>query len=137
MPLDRSKLPQIPKGLIPKFIRFCRDNGVGAKGVGVDADTLKPIQSHINRDKVESMKKNMQGINEQPLMVSNDGYVLDGHHRWVAMKELDPTGKVFVIRFDCPIAELLKLGHTFDGSFTKSVRENTTYKQLAKMLWLK
>lgn len=136
MALSRDKLPQIPKGLIPEFIRFCRENKVGADIKAIPVGELSPIQSHINREKVEKIKADSNG-EVQPILVSNDGKILDGHHRWIAWKELNPNGKMPCIVFDCPIVELVKLGHTFDGSFTKSVSENATYKQIAKLLWLK
>jgi hypothetical protein len=53
-------------------------------------------------------------------MVSREGYILDGHHRWAAEVGLDyedsvPDWPVDVEPVDLPILELLREAHRFTG----------------------
>jgi hypothetical protein len=86
----------------------------------VTVGDLKPIQKQIYIDKsikmahndekgitVDSTKKFLQG--KTFYIVSNDGYILDGHHRWLTAMIIDPTMKVNTISIDMPIKELLPM----------------------------
>src|SRR5690349_3132908 len=129
--LPRDKLPQIPADKVNKFIHFCEDNGVGAEECALPPSHLHPIQTHVNRDKVEKLKEKNNG-EWQSILVDENGYILDGHHRFIAQKELNPKQNINCIMFKCPITKLVRLGHNFDDSFTKSVYEITTYRQLVR-----
>jgi hypothetical protein len=127
MPIQRQLLPQIPS--VEKFAAFLHDQGVKSKVVPIAIAKLKPVQSEINREKVEKLKADDTGDNweAKPIIVSSDGYVLDGHHRWVAAKETDPHGKIFALVCAAPIKKLVLLGHLCGDSFTKTVDESTIY----------
>ena len=60
----------------------------------------------------------MQSISEKgqlsPVLVSTDGHVLDGHHRWAALEALKRPVKTVVI--DLPIRSLLRLAMPFSES---------------------
>ena len=53
---------------------------------------LKPILKKISKNKVEKMKINAihkdSGFITKPIVISNDNFILDGHHRWFARKTL-------------------------------------------------
>ena len=48
---------------------------------------------------------------KDPIFISTDGHVLDGHHRWVALEVLDMEMKAIII--DLPIEKLLYLSYNF------------------------
>jgi hypothetical protein len=133
--LDRDKLPQIPKDEVRNFIKFMEDHGVSMEEMSVPANKLKPIQNEVNKDKVKNMVKNFDKEFKDgwpSLICSEDMYILDGHHRWIAHAVARPDENVGILCFKCPIKDLLRLGHEFEGSFTKTIDESmTTYKQLA------
>ncbi len=93
--------------------------------VEVPADRLKATQSELVGVKVAGMSKVLADPNHPayekitaPIYVSNDGYVLDGHHRWaaiVAHNAANPDNpipmKVRVI--DEPIEPLVKRSNEF------------------------
>jgi len=79
--------------------------------------TLTPIQEQIYFDKsieamakggVEASKKWLTDKN-QSIIVSLDGYVIDGHHRYLSAMLEDPSMKVHTLVIDLPIATLLPL----------------------------
>lgn len=126
--IPRHLLPQIPSDKLDEFSDFLRGHGVRTKMHRLPIEQLKPIQKHINREKVESLKDNPIKL-KNPLIVSQGGYVVDGHHRWVAEKELGEYSSVNCLHCFCTVRELVELAHQFDGSFTKSVYESTTYRK--------
>lgn len=91
----------------------------------VPADRLKATQSELVGPKVAGMSKVLADPNHPayekitaPIYVSNDGYVLDGHHRWAAIIAHNASNpdnqipmKVRVI--DEPIIPLVKRSNSF------------------------
>lgn len=58
-----------------------------------------------------------------PIFISNDNYILDGHHRWAAVVGRDAAdGKLgdsmmHVTKVDSPISELLHVANTWANAF--------------------
>jgi hypothetical protein len=129
--IPRHALPQIPKEKYKDFIKFLEENGIKVSLVVVDTESLKPIQAHVNREKVDSFKKKPSAL-KLPVIISQGGLILDGHHRWIARLELagdntSPYMDTVCIMAHCGIKKLVEMGHEFEGSFTKSVFESTIY----------
>lgn len=86
--MARAELPQVPAGSHEEVVERMIRGGVEVQGADIEVDVLRPVQDGINRQKVENIKDSLQaGESMRPIVISQDGYVLDGHHRWVAMKE--------------------------------------------------
>jgi len=93
--------------------------------VAVPPDRLKATQSELVGVKVAGMSKVLDNPNHPaygkitaPIYVSNDGYVLDGHHRWaavVAHNAANPKNQIpMQVRvIDEPIEPLVKRSNAF------------------------
>ena len=46
---------------------------------------MKPSQKTLEVEKVEDMAKTIDPKKMKPIVVSEDGHVVDGHHRWAAL----------------------------------------------------
>ena len=91
----------------------------------VPADRLKATQSELVGPKVAGMSKVLADPNHPayekitaPIYVSNDGYVLDGHHRWAAIiahNASNPDNQIpmNVRVIDEPIVPLVKRSNSF------------------------
>lgn len=102
--ISRHDLPQVDETVLEKMIRTFLSLGGTVEYGQVDPDTLIPTQSvqDCDPEKVAAIKKS-NTVSKFPVVISNDNYILDGHHRWLAAgKELT------VLKFDIPIMELLK-----------------------------
>jgi hypothetical protein len=99
--LARSFMPQIDD--IDDFLSHIKEKGIESSLKTLDPDELKSTQQDFDANKVFKM---MQDKGERkPIITSNDGYVLDGHHRW-----LDAANKLEKIDChvcNCSILELL------------------------------
>lgn len=81
---------------------------VKSKTMKMKVGGLKPSQNEINRVIVDKVVKEIQRSKKQPhIVVSKDGYVVDGHHRWAAYKKMNPTKKIRVLKMDAPIHDAL------------------------------
>lgn len=81
---DRDDLPQIPSGSMIDFADWLWDEYQVESDFGtVDPMKIMPIQYPMNWAKVDSLADG-GGYKEAPIIVSSDGFILDGHHRWAA-----------------------------------------------------
>ena len=129
MGLSRMELPQIKSTDVPEFIDWLDEKGVDSVKTSMEVGELTPIQKEINLEKTDSMAaKHEQGeINlstGKPVMVSSDEHLVDGHHRWYALRELDPNNRLDVVMIDAPILDLISLMKEFPKtSYKKPVDE--------------
>jgi hypothetical protein len=96
-----------------------------SKPASVPPDRLKATQSELVGVKVAGMSKVLENPNHPaygkitaPIYVSNDGYVLDGHHRWAAVvahnaAHPDKQIPMNVRVIDEPIEPLVKRSNAF------------------------
>ena len=108
------------------FKKMLEKDGVKVSDpVEVPADRLKATQSELVGVKVAGMSKVLEDPNHPayekitaPIYVSNDGYVLDGHHRWAAVvahnaAHPDKQIPMNVRVIDEPIEPLVKRSNAF------------------------
>jgi hypothetical protein len=110
--IARRDMPQIPSNRRQEFIDLLESRGVKVTRETEFASSLKPIQSEISGSnsgqimrKMENRKGKYSGdfddFDKSAIVISSDGYVIDGHHRWAAYlaREFKGTGgKANVIR---------------------------------------
>lgn len=117
----------------PAFLEYLKDKGYEVTtGETLPATEIKATQNQLNADKVAGMAwalltnpdtQKPEHPLRQPLIVSSDGYVLDGHHRWAALATYDMmNGKedvvdVPVIKVDMDIEELVDMSNQFGDEF--------------------
>jgi len=99
------------------------NSGEDDKGVEVPPERLKATQMNMVGDKVagmySSLEKDPTNPNlTAPIYVSNDGYVLDGHHRWAAIvaynaKNPDKAIPMKTRIIDEPIKPLVKRANEY------------------------
>jgi hypothetical protein len=116
----------IPRRLMPQFtsprdIRSFtafaeKKYGIGAKRATRRAARLRPSQEEINRERVEDVKEEIVEKKldpNVPLVVSRDGYVIDGHHRWAAYKSHKPMKRLPVLLVEAPARDVLSVAATW------------------------
>ena len=122
-----DKLPKNEKGEVDteEFFKQMLDK----KGIkvsepqAVPPDRLRATQMNLVGDKVAGMYTGLEANPQDPnltapIYVSNDGYVLDGHHRWAAIvaynaKNPDKPIPMNVRVIDQPIKPLVKMSNDF------------------------
>jgi len=131
--VDPEVFPQKLSQVKPKGARFMSKTGtkdgsgpddvIGVKhkpaGIAPVAK-LKPSQSSMNIEKAMAFVLNMLWPGNSELnaggdlgaFVSEDGYIMDGHHRWVATAMIDPTKSVGGYLVDFPGKQLVAILNT-------------------------
>jgi hypothetical protein len=128
--VDPKVFPQKLSQVEPKRAHFVSRTGqkddsadddvinVGHKPQGVaPVGKLKPSQSSMNIEKAMAFVVNMLWDGNQELnaggdlgaFISNDGYIMDGHHRWVSTAMIDPTAQVGGYLVDFPGQQLVAI----------------------------
>lgn len=128
--IPRAQMPQIKAVHRGAMTNFMSARGVKHEEQEVAADTLKPTQAEFSKEKVARAKA--APATDRSVLVSKDGYVLDGHHQWMAA--LEKGEQVKVIRLDADIDQLLPLAHVFPSSTVAEGSPKTSQKQSGKAL---
>jgi len=100
------------------FVAHLSEQGISAKKTSMPVASLKASQAELVGAKVAKMMVDKGfDVTSNPIFVSRDGYIVDGHHRWAAAVGRDAADgklgdvKINVIRLDAPIAEVLHLAN--------------------------
>jgi uncharacterized protein (DUF1015 family) len=108
--ITRDKMPQIASKNYDEFINYLRKNDVKMTRRKVPAKRLKPIQKEFSKGGIEkSMIRSIGGDVNNPLITSSDFYIIDGHHRWLATKNINPNDKIEVYQANITVQDLLAL----------------------------
>ena len=109
-----------------EFLTHLEKAGISAsKPKRVRSDKLSATQQDMNGEKVGKMMTSKDyDPSAEPIFVSRDGYVVDGHHRWAATVgkdaedgKLGNNHKMNVIVLDAPISQILKEANAWTDSF--------------------
>lgn len=116
MTFSRTLMPQVGKDIKTNLEK----NGVPFKEVKVHPNDLKSTQSEFDLDKVRLMM--LEPFKPQTdIIVSNDNYILDGHHRWLVAFNKDK--RITVLQVDLPILELMRLTKSFETTEYRPIVE--------------
>jgi len=115
--ISRSDMPQISSKDVPEFIKWLASNGVKVSRRKAHADSLSATQKEINQSKVEALasKPSNRGHLEKPVIISRDNYLMDGHHRWMALLTMDKDAVIPVVQVNLKIRDLLTMANNFGG----------------------
>lgn len=114
----RSQMPQIDGPHQSGFIKWLAGQGVKSEKTQMPAQNLKLTQNEINKTKVFKLMQAYRGgqiAKWAPIIVSKDGFVIDGSHRFVAIYNIDKYQSMEVIRVDMPALQLVQLCMKFPG----------------------
>lgn len=86
--IKRSEMPQIKTQDVPNALKKLRHDGISVVREDCALKKIKPIQDKCNREKIDRIKEDItEPFMVQPIILSNDYHIVDGHHRWAALKE--------------------------------------------------
>jgi hypothetical protein len=118
MGLARKDMPQIPAERRGEFLSELQAEGITVEEEAIDPKTLKPIQKEVSSSRSGAIYNNYkeQGYipQEQRILISSDGFVIDGHHTW---------GAAVGFAFDNPDAKLpvYRIGLTAQEALDRSL----------------
>lgn len=102
--IPRAEMPQVKGEHRGALVNFLKGRGIEGEKSDVPALDLKPTQQEFSLKKAARWRDVAPGT-DRSVLTSSDGYILDGHHQWVAA--LASNEPIQQIRFNAPIRELL------------------------------
>jgi hypothetical protein len=122
----KGKEPKTEVDATKEFLAHMEKSGISAgKPKRVKSDKLKATQQDMKGEVVGGMMTSKDyDASKEPIFVSRDGYVVDGHHRWAATLgkdmqdgKLGNNHKMNVIVLDAPISKIIKEANAWTDSF--------------------
>ena len=114
MGIARKDMPQVPAERRGEFLAELEGEGVTIEEESIDPKTLKPIQKEVSASRSGAIYNNYKEAGaiptEQRILISKDGFVVDGHHTWgaaVAFSFDNPDAKLPVYRIGLTAQEAL------------------------------
>lgn len=101
--IPRAQMPQIKAEHRGAMINFLKARGIDGQQETIPYAAIKPTQAEFSPAKVKQAM-DYQGGNRS-IIVSADGYVVDGHHQWLAAREKGEP--IPAIRLDQNIGDVL------------------------------
>ena len=100
--IERKDMPQVKGKDTTELLKILADNGIAYRRGEVAVDRLKPTQEKGTLSKVDAIVSSItRGNSLHPIVISREGWILDGHHRWLAVKKVaadqNVIGKISVI----------------------------------------
>jgi len=111
----------------------------GTQRLKVDPKALKPSQEDFNYKKVKGMAEALKAGkfgNFKRIVVSKDGFIVDGHHRWKAWMRAFPGKKIAIVEYNKKRKEALDEASKLEKKAAKStldkIKPNNTKKEKKK-----
>jgi len=119
--VERRHMPQVASEHYKEYLAYLKDRGVVFKNGLADPDTLKPIQKEFSKKGIDKVlgKIEKEGVDHKKrIIVSRDGFIIDGHHRWIAHRKLSIP--VDIMRANVSMKRLFKLTTDFSKAIFRS-----------------
>ena len=118
--IPRDKMPQVKSKDYDELIAFLKKRNIRMAKKKIKANQLKATQSNFNTDKiVQAVDKYKTLATAKPIIVSSDGYVIDGHHRWLGA--VNVGGDISIMQASVKAKELLDAINDFPKTFNKTI----------------
>lgn len=121
--VPRDQMPQIKAEHRGALVNFLKARGIDSRAEEVPANDLKPTQAEFSPAKVEKARAFKGG--DRSILVSSDGYVVDGHHQWLAKRANGEPVKV--IRLKAPIQQVLQQVAQFPSTTAAGTNLGTSH----------
>lgn len=120
--------PDSDKTVMQMMIDHFKENGVKTRRTKAPVGMLKATQSEIKAEKTYGMadsylKGKFPNIGDS-VVVSRDGHILDGHHRWAALLTVDPSREMDVQVIDMDMDDLLREAQAVPGVYKADFEGN-------------
>jgi len=95
------------------------DDKIPAKWTSIEGSKLKPLQGQVWLEKLVNNIKNFGApkagspVLKTTIIVSKEGYILDGHHRHGQVMLTDPSLKMQALHIPIDVKTLLKMGKRY------------------------
>lgn len=123
--IARASLPQVKSTDVPDYLRWLSQHKhYTSFKTEMPVASLFPSQGNFNQSKIRAFMTHKRDELRKPVIVSADYFLIDGHHRWLALLNMDPTDTIPVIMVHAKVLDLIAATKEYPKSFTKNVVES-------------
>lgn len=128
-PLDLNKISGVEWLSLGQADGNIKDDKIKAAMTKRSVGNLKPVQNEIWLDKILNnmiefgIPTSSSMITKKSIIVSSEGYITDGHHRWATILLANPKIKLSVLYVPLDIKTLLRVGRTYGNSIGNKQRK--------------
>lgn len=118
----REQMPQTDGDSIDKLVNAIKKKKVKVKSGQFNVDDLKPSQKDIDWETVSDITEGLDkdGIESMPpIIISDDMYILDGHHRVMAVKCLCPGSMIQAYQLREDVLKAMEIFNQCVQEFTR------------------
>lgn len=113
---NRSEMPQVSGDDLPSAIRVLQANNVPVSMVELIPTQIKNSQKEINKGKVKNIINDMKmGEKMPPCIISKDRWMVDGHHRNIAYRVVEPDQLQKYIQIQLPRDQAIEIYKKIEG----------------------
>lgn len=123
--IPRAEMPQVKAQDRGAMVNFLKARGIDSSNEVMPANAIKPTQAEFSPAKVQEAANRQDG--NRSIIVSADGYVVDGHHQWMAQRQKGEPVKV--IKLDQPIGDVLQALKGMPSAQPEQARDGATRAQ--------
>lgn len=113
--------------IMAAFVKRLQDKGVKMSRETEAVGHLKATQREISAKKTFGMAdaklKGTYSPDKEPIIISKDRYILDGHHRFAAMTTIAPERRMNVVVVDMSMQDMLKTAFETPGVFRADMKD--------------
>lgn len=125
--ISRDKMPQIDASEIDNFKTYLADNNIKYEIVNIVANELTPTQSELDTDKADKIYNDGNAW-ENEIIISEDNFVLDGHHRWLAVVRNSEDQDMKALKIGLSAEDCLECMHNFKGTKKRDISDKVVEK---------
>lgn len=123
--IARASLPQVKSTDVSNYLKWLKQHKhISSTRTELPVSKLYPSQGNFNQSKIHDFMTHKRTELRKPIIVSADHYVVDGHHRWIALLNLDPHDTIPAILMSAKIMDLIAATQEYPKSFSKNVVES-------------
>lgn len=104
-------MPQVKRNDLVEAVKILRQNGIRVTIEVIpsgDIGYLNHSQKTVNQAKVANIIRDIKrGVKMPPMITSQDYYIVDGHHRYIAYKTLNAAVSLKVLKIHLPKKEAI------------------------------
>lgn len=110
--IPRNLMPQINEDSYVDLMIFAASSGMHVTIRSVNPNSIKPHQ-RVNWTPGKPIPTDVVNI---PIIISNDGYIIDGHHRWFINSK--NNNQIIAIILDLPFDKAIPFVFNFPSTYT-------------------
>jgi predicted kinase len=123
--LSRTELPQVAASDLPDYLNWMKtEKNISSTFTDIPVSALYPSQGNFNQEKIKALMTKDRDWLRRPILISGDHFLLDGHHRWLALLNLDDQDTIPAFVLHANILDAIAATKDYPKAFMRTALES-------------